>query len=386
MSAVRRQVDDRAWTAIGPSPFVDGPVLGIETSCDETSAAIVDGGEIKGLAIASQDAHAAFGGVVPEIAARAHVRKLNAMVELALREASASRDAVRGVGVTAGPGLVGALLVGVNWAKAFAYARGLPLIGVHHMEAHLFATALEESEAEPPFVALLVSGGHTLLLHASAWGSYTLLGQTRDDAAGEAFDKVARRIGLAYPGGPEIERAAAEGKPGRHPLPRPMLSRADTPRDSAYFDFSFSGLKTAAALWAERLEREGDGALPAAVPDIAAEFQASVIDVLAEKTARAVEWAECNRVVLGGGVACNTALRRGLSERLGDGVRLFAPSPRLATDNAAMVARVAEHRLRCGERSGWELNADPALAFPGVVPWTPGSERGEGHREPYASR
>lgn len=340
-------------------------MLGIETSCDETSAAIVHDGEMKGLAIASQDAHAAFGGVVPEIAARAHVRKLNAMVGLALRDANLGREAVRGVGVTAGPGLVGALLVGVNWAKAFAFARGLPLIGVHHMEAHLFATALEESDAVPPFVALLVSGGHTLLVHASAWGRYTLMGQTRDDAAGEAFDKVARRIGLAYPGGPEIERAAAAGRSGRYPLPRPMLSRADTPGDSAYFDFSFSGLKTAVALLAERLERDGDGAFRAAVPDIAAEFQAAVIDVLAEKTARAVAWADCDRVVLGGGVACNAALRRGLSERLGDGVQLFAPTPRLATDNAAMVASVAEHRLRCGERSGWELNADPALAFPG---------------------
>ncbi len=363
-----------SWTDVESGRFEGGPVLGIETSCDETSAAIVDDGEMKGLAIASQDAHAAFGGVVPEIAARAHVRKLDAMVGLALREANVSRDAVRGVGVTTGPGLVGALLVGVNWAKAFAFARRLPLIGVHHMEAHLFATALEESEAVPPFVALLVSGGHTLLLHAAAWGEYTLLGQTRDDAAGEAFDKVARRIGLGYPGGPELERAAAAGRVGRFPLPRPMLSRADTPEDSAYFDFSFSGLKTAAALLVERLEGEEDGALGAAVSDIAAEFQASVIEVLAEKTARAVEWAECDRVVLGGGVACNTALREGLAERLGDRVRLFAPTPRLATDNAAMVARVAEHRLLCGERSGWELNADPALVFPGVVPWEGGRE------------
>jgi N6-L-threonylcarbamoyladenine synthase len=348
--------------------FHGGPVLGIETSCDETSAAIVDEGAMRGLAIASQDAHAAFGGVVPEIAARAHVRKLDAMVSLALREAGLSRDEIRGVGVTAGPGLVGALLVGLNWAKAFAFGRGLPLLGVHHMEAHLFATALERPEAAPPFVALLVSGGHTMLLHAREWGRYTLLGQTRDDAAGEAFDKVARRLGLAYPGGPEIQRAAVDGTPGRFSLPRPMLSRADTPADSAYFDLSFSGLKTAVALLADELEGEANDGLDGTVPDIAAEFQASVVEVLAEKTARAVAWAGCDRVVLGGGVACNSVLRQGLSDRLGAGVELFAPSARLATDNAAMVAHVAGHRLRCGERSGWELNADPAMSFPGLAP------------------
>jgi N6-L-threonylcarbamoyladenine synthase len=337
--------------------FEGGPVLGIETSCDETSAAIVDDGTLRSLAIASQDAHAAFGGVVPEIAARAHVQKLDAMVGLALGEAGLTREEVHGVGVTAGPGLVGALLVGLNWAKAFAFGRALPLIGVHHMEAHLFATALENPRAAPPFVALLVSGGHTLLVHAREWGRYTLLGQTRDDAAGEAFDKVARRLGLAYPGGPEIQRVAADGTPGRFTLPRPMLSRADTPADSAYFDLSFSGLKTAVALLAAEIEGEGAGRLESAVPDIAAEFQASVVDVLAEKTARAVAWAGCDRVVLGGGVACNAVLRQHLADRLGAGVELFAPSPRLATDNAAMVAHLAAYRLRRGERSGWELNA-----------------------------
>ncbi len=344
----------------------EGPILGIETSCDETSAAVVDGRGIRGLAIASQDAHAAFGGVVPEIAARAHVRTLDAMVSHALREAGLAADDLAGVGVTAGPGLVGALLVGVNWAKGFAFGRGIPLIGVHHMEAHLFATALEDPHAVPPFVGLLVSGGHTLLLHARAWGEYDLLGQTRDDAAGEAFDKVARRLGLGFPGGPEIERAAANGAPGRRPLPRPMLSTADGPGDPAFYDFSFSGLKTAVALLAAELEESGSGALERAVPDIAAEFQEAVVDVLVEKTLRAVRATGCDRVVLGGGVARNGRLRQRLSERVGEGVRMFAPSPRLATDNAAMVAAAARHRLGLGERSDWGLNADPSLPFPGV--------------------
>ena len=342
----------------------EGPVLGIETSCDETSAGVLHEGRLLGLVIASQDEHALFGGVVPEIAARAHLRKLEAVVRGALAEAGLSREEIQGVGVTAGPGLVGSLLVGVNWAKAFAFARQLPLVGVHHMEAHLFAAALEQPAARPPFVCLLVSGGHTLLIHARDWGDYRLLGQTRDDAAGEAFDKVARKLGLPYPGGPRMEEAASRGTVGRYGLPRPMLSTAHTPGDSAFFDFSFSGLKTATALLADELE--AGGGLEAAVPDVAAEFQQAVIDVLVAKTIRAVEWTGCGRVVLGGGVACNGPLRAALTNELGEG-ELFAPSPRLAADNGAMVARVAEHRLGAGERSGLELNADPALPFPGMI-------------------
>lgn len=349
-----------------------GPVLGVETSCDETSAGVVREARVLGLVIASQDAHAAFGGVVPEIAARAHLRKLDLVVDEALRRAGvATPDELAGVGVTAGPGLVGSLLVGVNWAKAFAWARRLPLLGVHHMEAHLFAGVLESPEARPPLVALLVSGGHTLLLYAPEWGRYALLGGTRDDAAGEAFDKVARRLGLGFPGGPEIQREAARGRPGRFRLPRPMLRPGDGPGDDGHFDFSFSGLKTAVALLAAELE--GDDALAAAVPDLAAEFQAAVVDVLVAKTMRAVELTGCRRVLLGGGVACNAALRSRMAEALGPGGRLVASSPRLSTDNGAMVACVAEHRLGLGERSGWELNADPSLPFPGLVPW-----RGEG--------
>lgn len=345
--------------------FEGGPVLGIETSCDETSAAVVDETGMRGLAIASQDAHAAFGGVVPEIAAREHVRTLDVMVRHAMEEAEITHEDLTGVGVTAGPGLVGALLVGVNWGKAYAYARGLPLLGVHHMEGHLFGTALEHPDAQPPFIGLLVSGGHTLLIEARTWGEYRLLGSTRDDAAGEAFDKVARRLGLGYPGGPEIQRAGEGGEAGRFKLPRPMLSRRDTPEDAAYYDMSFSGLKTAVTTLAQELEEAGR--FEASVPDLAAEFQEAVVDVLVEKTMRAVRTTGIDRVVLGGGVARNGRLRARLAERLGDDGDVYAPSPRLATDNAAMIAAAAHHRLRAGERSPWSLNADPSLAFPGLI-------------------
>jgi N6-L-threonylcarbamoyladenine synthase len=358
-----------------------GPVLGIETSCDETSAAVVSGGEVIGHVILSQDAHERFGGVVPEIAARAHLRQLDSVVDAALREADLTAERLAGVGVTAGPGLIGALLVGLNWAKGFAWARDLPLLGVHHMEAHLFANSLESPEAQPPFVALLVSGGHTMLLHAERWGSYQLLGQTRDDAAGEAFDKVARRLGLGYPGGPEIERVGRRGEPGRFRLPRPMLSGRDGPEDPSYFDFSFSGLKTATALLAAELE-EGDGSLRAEeLPHLAAEFQQAVVDTLVGKVMRAVEWSGCDRVLLGGGVARNGVLRARLAEALAaGGGSLFAPSPRLAADNAAMVARLAEHRLSLGERSPLDLNADPSFTFPGLRPRTRGAVPGEATR------
>ena len=340
-------------------------MLGIETSCDETSAAIVDETGIRGLAIASQDAHAAFGGVVPEIAAREHVRSLDAMVDHALDQAGVESGEVRAVGVTAGPGLVGALLVGVNWGKAFAFARELPVIGVHHMEGHLYGTALDHPEAQPPFVGLLVSGGHTMLVHAPEWGRYRLLGATRDDAAGEAFDKVARRLGLGYPGGPVIERIASGGRPGCFSLPRPMLNGRDGPDDPAYFDLSFSGLKTAVALLATELEASGE--IEGAIADLAAEFQEAVIEVLVEKTARAVESLGCGRVVLGGGVARNAYLRQRLVERIGPGGEVYAPSSRLATDNAAMIAEAARRRLLAGESSPWSLNADPALTFPGLA-------------------
>lgn len=346
--------------------FFPGTVLGVETSCDETSAAVLRGGDLAGHVVATQDAHERFGGVVPEIAARAHLRQLEPAVRGALREAGIGAGAVDAVAVTAGPGLVGSLLVGVNWAKAFAWSRDLPLLGVHHMEAHLFANSLEEPDARPPLVALLVSGGHTLLLHAVEWSDYRLLGETRDDAAGEAFDKASRILALGYPGGPEIERAARDGRPGVYDLPRPMVSPGDTPEDPGYFDFSFSGLKTATALLAEEVRQEGSRSLEDARADLAAEFQAAVVDTLVEKTLRAVGHTGCRRVLLGGGVACNGALRRSLRERLGDGARLFVPSPRLSTDNAAMVARAGSYRLAREQRSGLDLNADPSLPFPGL--------------------
>jgi len=346
--------------------FRGGPVLGIESSCDETSAAVVAEGRVLGHVILSQDAHAVFGGVVPEIAARQHLVHIDGVVKSALDEARVGPTDLAGIGVTAGPGLVGALLVGLNWAKGFAYSLGLPLVGVHHMEAHLYANSLESPDATPPFVALLVSGGHTLLLHAPSWGRYDLLGGTRDDAVGEAFDKVARRLGLGFPGGPEIEKLARQGIAGTYRLPRPMLSARDGPGDAGYFEFSFSGLKTAASLLIGEIEKGDEADVDAARAHVAAEFQEAVVEVLVAKTMRAVEHTGCQRVLLGGGVARNGLLRERLTAALEPAGQMFAPSPRLSTDNAAMVARLAEHRLSAGQMHGLDLNADPALPFPGL--------------------
>ena len=340
--------------------------LGIETSCDETSAAVLRGErDLLGHVILSQDIHRLYGGVVPELASRAHLRAVDAVVEAALGEAGVGLEQIDLVGVTAGPGLIGALLVGVSWGKGMAWALGKPVVGVHHMEAHLFATQLENPGAEPPFVALLVSGGHTMLLWVPAWGEYHLLGATRDDAAGEAFDKAAKLLGLPYPGGPAIQREAAQGDPRKYRLPRPLLARRSRPGDSEFYDFSFSGLKTALrekirAVTAERPLEE-------AVPDLAGAFQESVVDVLASKTMRAVREYDCARVVLGGGVANSSALRQELRTRLGDEAELYHPSPRLATDNAAMIARAARFHYQRGETSGLELNAHAALEFPGLI-------------------
>ena len=341
-------------------------VLGIETSCDETSAAVLRGErELLGHVIFTQDIHRLYGGVVPELASRAHLRTVDDVVEGALREAGVALEEIDAFAVTAGPGLIGALLVGVAWAKAAAWAEGKPVIGVHHMEAHLFATELENPGASPPFVALLVSGGHTLLLWVPRWGEYRLLGATRDDAAGEAFDKAAKLLGLPYPGGPSIQAAAAAGDPKRHRLPRPLFNRGQRPGDADYYDFSFSGLKNAVRLLVRSLEAEGR--LADEVPHVAAAFQAAAVDVLASKTIRAVKEFGCRRVVLGGGVANSRALREELKRRLGRDGELYAPSPRLSTDNAAMIARAGQFRLDLGEVSGLELNAKADLAFPGLV-------------------
>jgi N6-L-threonylcarbamoyladenine synthase len=347
---------------VRPAP---GAVVGIETSCDETSAAVLLDGELRGHVILSQDIHKVYSGVVPELAARAHMRVLDDVVRSALEEAGIGLGDVDLFGVTAGPGLIGALLVGVAWTKAAAWALDRPVIGVHHMEAHLFAASLEDPEAVPPFVALLVSGGHTLLLWVPEWGRYELLGETRDDAAGEAFDKVARILGMDYPGGPEIERAARRTEGDPHAFPRPMMAGGQNPGDDAYYAFSFSGLKTAVRTRVEALEAEGR--LGPERDGVARSFQRAVLDVLVGKTLRAVEEKGCRRVLIGGGVAASRALRDALRDALGDDGRLFHPSPRMATDNGAMIARTALFRHARGEKAGLDLAARADLPFPGLV-------------------
>ncbi|MGH7461358.1 MAG: tRNA (adenosine(37)-N6)-threonylcarbamoyltransferase complex transferase subunit TsaD [Longimicrobiales bacterium] len=341
-------------------------ILAVETSCDETSAAVLRGDQdLLGHVILSQDVHELYGGVVPELAARAHLRVLDDVVNGALRQADVALADVDAFAVTAGPGLIGALLVGVNWIKAAAFARNRPVIAVHHMEAHLFATSLEQPNAQPPFVGLLVSGGHTMLIWVSEWGRYELLGETRDDAAGEAFDKVAKILGLGYPGGPHIQRAALQGNPKAHVFPRPMWAGNQEPQDPEFYDFSFSGLKTSVATRVRQLE--ANGTLPEHVAHLAAAFQSAVIDVLAGKTMRAVQQKDCRRVVLGGGVAASSALRAALAARLGEQGELYAPSLRLATDNAAMIARAAAFHLSRGDVAGLDLTARADLPFPGLV-------------------
>ncbi len=342
-------------------------VLGIETSCDETSAAVLDGtgddAALKSLVILSQDIHSVFGGVVPEIASRAHLTSIVPVVSKALSDAGVGLDDLDAVAVTAAPGLIGALLVGVCYAKALAFARGLPVIGVHHMEGHLFATALEHPDAVPPFTGLLVSGGHTMLLDVPAWGEYRLLGATRDDAAGEAFDKVGKLLGLPYPGGRHIETMARAGDPSRFRFKRPMVRRNDSPGNEDYYQFSFSGLKTA-VLHAVRdsADIETDKA------HIARGFQDALIGALVEKSFRAAKAWGRERIVLGGGVACNSALASAMRERLDTiGAIVFTPSPRLATDNAAMIARAGLFHFERGERSDNALNAFASKPIPGLV-------------------
>ena len=310
-------------------------------------------GELASLVILSQDIHKVFGGVVPELASRAHLAALPAVVDRALAEAGLAPSAIDAVAVTAGPGLAGALLVGVVYAKSFAYAADRALIGVHHMEGHLFAPALEDRDLAPPFVALLVSGGHTLLLDVPAWGRYRLLGETRDDAAGEAFDKVATLLGLGYPGGPQIERIAREGDPSRFTFPRPMIAEG--------FEFSFSGLKTAvlhAVRASDNVERDR--------AHIARGFQDAVLEVLVTKLERAVDFTGYKTAVLGGGVACSKALSSLAAQRLSGKARIAVASPRLNADNAAMIARAGWYHLQRGERSDWTLDARADLPLPGL--------------------
>ena len=347
-------------------------VLGIETSCDETSAAVVEGSgddvTLRSLVILSQDVHTLFGGVVPEIASRAHLTSIVPVVTRAIADAGMTLDDIDAVAVTNGPGLVGALLVGVSYGKAMAFTRGIPLLGVHHMEGHLFATALEHRDAVPPFTALLVSGGHTLLVDVEAWGSYRLLGATRDDAAGEAFDKVAKLLGLPYPGGRHVERIARDGDPARFRFTRPMLRRDQSPGDPDYYDVSFSGIKTAVLLAVRSLTADGRALDVRDRADLARGFQDALVETLAEKTVRAAREQARTRVVLGGGVACNGALADALTARAARiGARVFAPTPRLATDNAAMIARAGLFRFERGERAGLDLNAYASLPLPGLA-------------------
>ena len=346
---------------------MSGPlILGLETSCDETSAAVLKAPDtLKGHVIYSQDEHVLYGGVVPEIAARAHIRRIDEVVDRALAEAGCALTDIDAVAVTAGPGLIGALLVGVCWAKAAAFGLGKPLVAIHHMEAHLFGPSLENRDAVPPFVALLVSGGHSLLLHVPEWGTYHWLGQTRDDAAGEAFDKVARLLGMPYPGGPAIEAAASMGDEARYRFPRPMLRRNQRPGDDDFYDFSFSGLKTAVVTLVREIE--ADRSLEPEREDIAASFQAAVVDVLTEKTMRAVQETGCRRVLLGGGVAANSRLREALSKRLEPEGELLSASPRLSLDNGAMVACAGAFRLERGDVASLDASADPNLPFPGLL-------------------
>ena len=343
-------------------------ILGIETSCDETSASVVNAGaggaRLESLVILSQDVHAIFGGVVPELASRAHVQAIAPVVNRALADAGIEARDLDGIAVTAAPGLVGALLVGVMYGKTLAWRLDLPLIGVHHLEGHLFAATLEDPTVSPPFVALLVSGGHTMLLDVPAWGQYRLLGQTIDDAAGEAFDKVAKLLGLGYPGGPEIERLALEGRTGKFRLPRPMLKEMDRPGAQQYA-FSFSGLKTA-VLRAVQQSRD----IAADRADLALAFQDAALDVLVEKTAHAVDALGYETVVIGGGVACNKALAARMRARVVP-ARVAVASPRLNTDNAAMIAAAGAWRLAHGERSGWDLEPRDTLPLPGLISTTP---------------
>jgi N6-L-threonylcarbamoyladenine synthase len=342
-------------------------VLALESSCDETSAAVVSGTAdapiLESLVILSQDIHRVFGGVVPEIASREHLTAIVPVSGQALADAGRTLGDVDAIAVTNGPGLVGALLVGVSYAKALGVATGKPVLGVHHMEGHIFAVALEHPAARPPFTCLLVSGGHTLLLDVAAWGAYRLLGETRDDAAGEAFDKVAKLLGLPYPGGRHVEEEARRGDPARFRLPRPMLHGGQRPGDADYYDFSFSGLKTA-VLHAVRASTDPD----ADRPHLARGFQDAVIETLVAKTIRAAKAEGRTRIVLGGGVACNRTLVAAMAEAaapLGAGV--FAPSVRLATDNAAMIGAAGLFRLARGERSDASLSAFSGLPLPGLV-------------------
>lgn len=329
-------------------------ILAIESSCDETASAVVKNGrEVLSNVISSQIAlHTLYGGVVPEIASRKHIEKINEVIQEALDQAGVKLSEIDAIGVTYGPGLVGALLVGVAEAKAISYAAGIPLVGVHHIEGHISANYIACKELEPPFICLVVSGGHTHLVVVRDYGKYEIIGKTRDDAAGEAFDKVARAIGLGYPGGPKIDRLAKEGNPDAIHFPRAKV-------EDAPYDFSFSGVKSAVLNYLNGCHMKGE---PVVEADVAASFQKAVCDVLVEHAVQAVKDYGIPKLALAGGVASNSALREAMKAACEkEGVSFYYPSPILCTDNAAMIGAAAYYEYINGVRSGLDLNAVPNL-------------------------
>ena len=332
----------------------DTLILAIESSCDETAASVVKNGRcVLSNIISSQIAiHTLYGGVVPEIASRKHIEKINQVVEAALKEADVTLDDIDAIGVTYGPGLVGALLVGVAEAKAIAYAKKKPLVGVHHIEGHVSANYIEHPDLEPPFLCEIISGGHTHLVIVKDYGSFEILGRTRDDAAGEAFDKVARAIGLGYPGVPKIDKLAKEGNP--HAIDFPRAHMEDAP-----YDFSFSGVKSAVLNHLNKCRMTGE---PIVEADIAASFQQAVVDVLVDNAIRAAKDYHMDRLAIAGGVASNGALRAAMEAACEkEGIRFYRPSPIFCTDNAAMIGVAAYYEYQKGTRHGWDLNAVPNL-------------------------
>lgn len=329
-------------------------ILAIESSCDETAAAVVKNGrQVMSNIISSQiELHKLYGGVVPEIASRKHIEKINIVIEEALKEANLTLEEIDAIGVTYGPGLVGALLVGVAEAKAIAYATKKPLIGVHHIEGHVSANYVDNPDLEPPFMCLIVSGGHTHIVHVKGYGQYEIIGKTRDDAAGEAFDKVARAIGLGYPGGPKIDKLSKEGNSKAITFPRAHIEGAE-------YDFSFSGIKSAVLNYVNTCEMKGEEVNKA---DVAASFQQAVVDVLVERTVKAAKQYGLQKVAIAGGVAANSSLREAFSSACEEaGLTFFHPSIIMCTDNAAMIGSAAYYEYINGTRDEWDLNAVPNL-------------------------
>ena len=336
-------------------------ILAIESSCDETAAAVVKNGrEVLSNVIYSQIAlHTEYGGVVPEIASRKHIEKINQVIGQALKDAEKELSQMSAIAVTYGPGLVGALLVGVSAAKAISFASGIPLVGVHHIEGHISANYIENKELEPPFICLVVSGGHSHLVAVKDYGAYEIIGRTRDDAAGEAFDKVARAIGLGYPGGPKIDKVSKEGNPSAIAFPRAKVG-------DAQYDFSFSGLKSAVLNYLNSCQMKGEEINTA---DVAASFQKAVIDVLVEHSVEAVRSYGCKKFAIAGGVASNSGLRAAFEEVCtAENIAFYHPSPVYCTDNAAMIGTAAYYEYLKGVRHGFDLNAVPNLKLGERVP------------------